>query len=118
VYWVPVVIYVEAVVQDSLVTPFIVFPFTENPSTFEEPDSENKLHAILEKTRALQDTIKNVAGDDLDNSLDDLESPGHSVEDLSDVMSEKDGTPDHGEVMDQEIYGRFYRVCGRIVDLW
>lgn len=85
--------------------------FTENQPTFEEEtDSENKLHTILEKTRTLQDTIKNVTSDDLDNSLDDLESPGHSVEDLSDVMSERDGNVDHVEEMEQEIYGRFYRM--------
>lgn len=70
-----------------------------------ETETENKIQAILEKTRSLQDAIKNVNTDDLNSSLDDLESPGHSAEDISDVMSDKDGNP--GDVMEQDVYGRF-----------
>ena len=70
-----------------------------------ETETENKIQAILEKTRSLQDAIKNVNTDDLNSSLDDLESPGHSAEDISDVMSDKDENP--GDVMEQDVYGRF-----------
>ncbi|XP_052700922.1 rho guanine nucleotide exchange factor 28-like isoform X10 [Crassostrea angulata] len=71
-----------------------------------ETDSENKLQAIIDKTRSLQDAIKNVTTDDLNISEDDLESPGHSAEDLSDVMSDKDGNPEHVDTMDQDVYER------------
>ena len=70
-----------------------------------ETETENKIQAILEKTRSLQDAIKNANTDDLNSSLDDLESPGHSAEDISDVMSDKDRNP--GDVMEQDVYGRF-----------
>lgn len=70
-----------------------------------ETETENKIQAILEKTRSLQDAIKNANTDDLNSSLDDLESPGHSAEDISDVMSDKDGNP--ADVMEQDVYGRF-----------
>lgn len=70
-----------------------------------ETETENKIQAILEKTRSLQDAIKNANTDDLNNSLDDLESPGHSAEDISDVMSDNDGNP--ADVMEQDVYGRF-----------
>ncbi|XP_078313770.1 rho guanine nucleotide exchange factor 28-like isoform X2 [Crassostrea virginica] len=75
----------------------------ENISMYDgETETENKIQAILEKTRSLQDAIKNVNTDDLNSSLDDLESPGHSAEDISDVMSDKDGNP--GDVMEQDVY--------------
>lgn len=54
-----------------------------------ETDSENKLQAIIDKTRSLQDAIKNV-----------------TTEDLSDVMSDKDGNPEPVDTMDQGVYGR------------
>ncbi|XP_061172276.1 A-kinase anchor protein 13-like isoform X3 [Saccostrea echinata] len=85
---------------------------TESQSVTEMEDGENKLQTIIEKTRTLQDAIKNVTNDDLDNSLEDLESPGHSMEDLSDVMS------DRGE-MDQGIYdGTLTAVQGLNEDLF
>lgn len=71
-----------------------------------ETDSENKLQAIIDKTRSLQDAIKNVTTDDLNISEDDLDSLGHSAEDLSDVMSDKDGNPEPVDTMDQGVYGR------------
>lgn len=87
---------------------FYVDFFTETTSMYDgETDSENKLQAIIDKTRSLQDAIKNVTTNDLNISEDDLESPGHSAEDLSDVMSDKDGNPEHVDTMDQDVYGRF-----------
>lgn len=64
-----------------------------------EIDSENKLQVIIDKIRSLQDVIKNVIIDDF-NIFEDFELFGYFVEDLFDVMSDKDGNLEYVDIMD------------------
>lgn len=65
-----------------------------------EIDSENKLQVIIDKIRSLQDVIKNVIIDDFNIFEDDFELFGYFVEDLFDVMSDKDGNLEYVDIMD------------------
>lgn len=65
-----------------------------------EIDSENKLQVIIDKIRSLQDVIKNVIIDDFNIFEDDFESFGYFIEDLFDVMSDKDGNLEYVDIMD------------------
>lgn len=65
-----------------------------------EIDSENKLQVIIDKIRSLQDVIKNVIIDDFNILEDDFELFGYFVEDLFDVMSDKDGNLEYVDIMD------------------
>lgn len=65
-----------------------------------EIDSENKLQVIIDKIRSLQDVIKNVIIDDFNIFEDDFELFGYFVEDLFDVMSDKDGNLEYIDIMD------------------
>lgn len=65
-----------------------------------EIDSENKLQVIIDKIRSLQDVIKNVIINDFNIFEDDFELFGYFVEDLFDVMSDKDGNLEYVDIMD------------------